>query len=138
MTPGYPGPAAVLPHLYPFVLIDRVVEREEGRGIVCAKDVTCGEWFFSGLAAEDMIMPGSLLLEAMAQASGLIVGQSQPAAASLAAVSGATFGVRVRPGDLLVITALLIQEFRPYYVFDAEARVADMQAAGAEITVYIQ
>jgi len=138
MTGGYQGPEGILPHSYPFVLIDRIVEREEGKRIVCLKNVTFNEEFFRGHFRENPVMPGVLILEAMAQASGLIIGPSQSGAAYLSRISDARFRRAVIPGDQLVIRADLIRDFRPLYLFEAAAYVQDVIAAEAEITISIQ
>jgi 3-hydroxyacyl-[acyl-carrier-protein] dehydratase len=138
MTGGYQDPASILPHSYPFVLIDRIIEREEGKRIVCLKNVTCNEEFFKGHFEDNPVMPGVLILEAMAQASGLIIGPAQSNAAFLSRISDARFRRAVTPGDQLVIKANLIKEFRPLYLFEATAYVRDAVAAEAEITISIQ
>jgi 3-hydroxyacyl-[acyl-carrier-protein] dehydratase len=138
MTGDYHGPASILPHSYPFVLIDRIIEREEGKSIVCLKNVTCNEEFFLGHFRDNPVMPGVLIIEAMAQASGLIIGAAQPVAAFLSRIGDARFRRAVTPGDQLVIKSSVISEFRPLYVFEASAYVRDVIVAEAEITIAIQ
>ncbi len=136
MTVDYPAPGRVLPHSYPFVLIDKIIEREEGKRIVCLKNVTFNEEFFQGHFRENPVMPGVLILEAMAQASGLIIGTDRPSAAFLGKAD-ARFRKAVMPGDRLIIKSSLIKEFRPLYVFEASAYVQDTVVAEAEITLTI-
>ena len=137
MTDGYPAPSAILPHSYPFVLIDRIIEREEGKRIVCLKNVTFNEEFFQGHFTGNPVMPGVLIIEAMAQASGLIMGSERPSAAFIAKIGEARFKRVVVPGDQLIIKSSLVKEFAPLYVFEVSAHVDDMIAAEAEITLTI-
>ena len=138
MTGDFKLPAAILPHSYPFVLIDRIVEREEGKSIVCLKNVTLNEEFFVGHFRENPVMPGVLILEAMAQASGLVIASSQPKAAFLSGIGDAKFRREVVPGDQLVIKAELLRDFRPLYLFEAKAYVQETIVSEAEITISIQ
>jgi 3-hydroxyacyl-[acyl-carrier-protein] dehydratase len=138
MTGGHQAPAGMLPHSYPFVLIDSILEREEGKRIVCLKNVTCNEEFFKGHFRDNPVMPGVLLIEAMAQASGLIMGSTQPTVAVLSRIGDARFRKAVEPGDQLVIKSSVIREFRPFYVFEASAYVRDVSVAEAEITLTIK
>lgn len=137
MTGDFPPPACMLPHSYPFVLIDRIIEREEGKRIVCLKNVTFGEEFFQGHFMGNPVMPGVLIIEAMAQASGLIICEKRTASAFLARVSDARFRKAVVPGDRLFIESTLIRDFRPLYLFEVSARVQDEVAAEAEITLTV-
>jgi len=68
--------AAILPHRYPFLLVDRVVELTPGQSIVAIKNVTLNEPFFQGHFPGHPVMPGVLIVEALAQASGLLIGLS--------------------------------------------------------------
>lgn len=137
MSGDYPVPARFLPHSYPFILIDKIIERKEGKSIVCLKNVTFNEEFFQGHFRDSPVMPGVLIIEAMAQASGLIISAEQPSAAFLGRVSEARFKAAVVPGDQLVIKASLIKEFRPLYVFEVSAYVQEVIVAEAEITLTI-
>lgn len=134
----HPLPAKLLPHAYPFVLIDRIVEREPGKRIVCCKNVTINEEFFKGHFPGQPIMPGALIIEAMAQASGLIVGSpDRPGAGFLSRVNDARFKRPVVPGDRLFITSVLTQSFAPLYVFSVVAQVDGSVVAQAEITLTV-
>ncbi|MGO9614592.1 MAG: 3-hydroxyacyl-ACP dehydratase FabZ [Dissulfurispiraceae bacterium] len=137
MTGECPAPAHLLPHSYPFVLIDKIIEREENKRIVCLKNVTYNEEFFQGHFKGRPIMPGVLIIEAMAQASGLILSADQPSAVFLGRISDARFKKAVVPGDQLIIKSSLIKEFRPLYVFEASAYVEGVIVAEAEITLTI-
>lgn len=94
----------ILPHRYPFLLVDRIIEIEEER-IVGIKNVTANEPFFQGHFPNFPVMPGVLIVEAMAQVAGVLVLQSMPDRASklvlLASVEEAKFRRPVLPGDVL-------------------------------------
>lgn len=94
----------VLPHRYPFLLIDRVIELEPGKRIVAIKNVTANEPFFQGHFPEFPVMPGVLQIEALAQA-GAVLALSMPGnegkAALLTGVDGFKFRRQVVPGDVL-------------------------------------
>jgi beta-hydroxyacyl-ACP dehydratase FabZ len=96
-----------LPHRYPFLLIDRVVEFEEGERIVALKNVTINEPFFQGHFPGVPIMPGVLIIEAMAQAGGVLVFKTLPNREEklvfFIAVENGKFRKPVRPGDQLRI-----------------------------------
>src|ERR1035437_1422236 len=105
-----------LPHRYPFLLIDRIVEFEPGKRVVAIKNVTINEQFFQGHFPELPIMPGVLVVEAMAQAGAIIMMQAIPDRKSkLAVFSGierAKFRRSVTPGDQLRIEVDVLS-FRP-------------------------
>ncbi len=90
----------VLPHRYPFLLVDKVIEREECKRIVAIKNVTVNEPFFQGHFPGYPIMPGVLIVEAMAQAAGLMVMTKESESLPLfASIDNAKFKIPVRPGD---------------------------------------
>lgn len=93
-----------LPHRYPFLMVDRVIEVVEGERLVAVKNVTVNEPFFQGHFPGEPVMPGVLIIEAMAQAGGLLVAASrggQQGLFFLATVNNARFRRPVRPGDQL-------------------------------------
>jgi beta-hydroxyacyl-ACP dehydratase FabZ len=94
-----------LPHRYPFLLVDKIVEFEKGTRIVGIKNVTFNEPYFQGHFPDAPIMPGVLIIEAMAQAGGCLVFQSLPERENklvfLIGVDNARFRQPVRPGDQL-------------------------------------
>lgn len=93
---------AHLPHRYPFLLVDRVLEREPGRRVVAEKLVTNGEPYLQGHFAERPLVPGVLLLEMLAQAGGFLeAGPLHGAAIFLAGVQDARFKAPAFPGDRL-------------------------------------
>ena len=98
----------ILPHRYPMLLVDRVLEMEPGKRIVCIKNVTANEPFFVGHFPGYPIMPGVLIVEAMAQAGGLLALHGRPKADGdfmlFAGIDRARFRQAVVPGDTLRIT----------------------------------
>src|SRR5207244_9434449 len=103
--------AAILPHRYPFLLVDRVVEIETGRRIVALKSVTVNEPFFSGHFPGHPIMPGVLLCEAVVQAGGILARStaadtaSEGTIAMLTALDRVRFRQQATPGDQLRLAA---------------------------------
>jgi len=128
---------AVLPHRYPFVLVDRVLELAAGERIRALKNVTINEPFFQGHFPGTPIMPGVLILEALAQAGGLLVAASRPIAADEVVYFSAMDRVRFRrpvvPGDQLVLEARLIKLRQRAAKISAEASVDGRLAAEAEL-----
>lgn len=98
----------LLPHRYPFLLLDRVVEIEPGKRLVATKNVTINEPFFNGHFPGAPVMPGVLIVEAMAQAAGLLVGYKKRIEPDefllFAGIDNARFRLPVVPGDTLRIT----------------------------------
>jgi 3-hydroxyacyl-[acyl-carrier-protein] dehydratase len=128
-----------LPHRYPFLLIDRVTEFNPGESLVGYKNVTYNEPFFQGHFPERPIMPGVLILEAMAQATGLLAfktverGARRESLYFLVGMDRARFKRPVEPGDRLVLRAKLLRSRRGIWVFDCDASVDDSIVASAEI-----
>jgi len=127
-----------LPHRYPFLLVDRVVELERNTRIRAIKNVTFNEPFFTGHFPEKPVMPGVILLEAMAQATGLLAFQSHNARSSnssmyyLVGVDKARFKRPVGPGDQVILSARLQRCIRGIYKFETTAHVGDDLVATAE------
>ncbi|MBA7631697.1 3-hydroxyacyl-[acyl-carrier-protein] dehydratase FabZ [subsurface metagenome] len=103
----------ILPHRYPFLLIDRVVEMEKGKSIVAIKNVTYNEHFFQGHFPQQKVMPGVLLIEALAQAGGVLIFHSIPEPEKvilfLSKVDNAKFRKPVVPGDQLRLEAEILK-----------------------------
>ncbi len=128
-----------LPHRYPFLLIDRVTEFNAGESLVGYKNVTYNEPFFQGHFPERPIMPGVLILEAMAQATGLLAfktverGARRESLYFLVGMDNVRFKRPVEPGDQLVLSAKLLRSRRGIWVFDCEASVDGNTVASAQI-----
>ena len=128
-----------LPHRYPFLLVDRVLAVEPGKTIRALKNVTINEPFFVGHFPHRPVMPGVLMLEAMAQTAGLLAfadetSQRDPnAVIYFAGIDGARFKRPVVPGDQLELAIELLGHKRMLWKFGCVARVNGETAAEAEI-----
>lgn len=128
-----------LPHRYPFLLVDRVLSLEPGKQIVALKNVTINEPFFPGHYPHHPVMPGVLIVEAMAQTAALLSFQSMESKLDeksvyyFAGIDGARFKRPVTPGDQLIIKAELIRSMRGVYKFKAKAEVDGHLVAEAEL-----
>lgn len=128
-----------LPHRYPFLLVDKVVDIELGKSIKAIKNVTVNEPFFQGHFPDLPIMPGVLIIEAMAQASGILGFKSvgkKPADGSLYMFVGAEkmrFKKPVHPGDQLELHAEVLNEKRGIWKFAVRAEVDGQVVAQGEI-----
>lgn len=129
----------VLPHRHPFLLLDRVLELEVGQRILGIKNVTINEPFFPGHFPGQPVMPGVLIIEAMAQLSGVLALAATGRAADagsifyLAGVDKARFKRPVTPGDQLVMEAKLLVTKRTLTKFSCRAEVDGQLACEAEI-----
>ena len=129
-----------LPHRYPFLLVDKVIECRTGKSILAVKNVSYNEPFFPGHFPGRPVMPGVMILEAMAQTTALLAFDSEPEGSSrpdtlyyLVGVDKARFKKPVVPGDQLLMEARLTREIRGICRFEAEARVDGKLVASAEI-----
>ena len=128
-----------LPHRYPFLLVDRVLELEPGKNIVALKNVTINEPFFPGHYPHHPVMPGVLIIEAMAQVAALLSFQSmekkpdEKTVYYFAGIDGARFKRPVTPGDQLIIKVSLTRSMRGVFKFSARAEVDGQLAAEAEL-----
>ncbi|CAM3381022.1 3-hydroxyacyl-ACP dehydratase FabZ [Paracidovorax anthurii] len=129
----------LLPHRYPFLLVDRVVELERGQRIQAIKNVTINEPFFTGHFPNRPVMPGVLMLEALAQAAGLLSFDMMGEAPGddkvfyFVGIDGARFKRPVEPGDQLILDVRLDRTKGGIYKFTGVARVGDNVACEAEI-----
>lgn len=129
----------LLPHRYPFLLVDRVVEFEKAARILAYKNVTFNEPYFNGHFPQKPIMPGVLILEALAQAAGILAFGTLDMAADdnsvyyLVGIDRARFKRPVEPGDQLMLSVEITRRMRNIYKFNAVARVGDEVAAEAEL-----
>lgn len=128
-----------LPHRYPFLLVDRITEFEQGKSITGYKNVSINEPFFDGHFPGLPVMPGVLIVEAMAQAAGILGFKSQgktPADGSIYYFVGADnlrFKRPVVPGDQLILKVQYVSDRRGIWKFDTQAYVGDELAASATI-----
>ncbi|MGV6810530.1 MAG: 3-hydroxyacyl-ACP dehydratase FabZ [bacterium] len=128
-----------LPHRYPFLLVDRVIDLTEGESIKAIKNVTVNEPFFMGHFPEEPVMPGVLIIEALAQATGLLgfrtMGESRQENTLylLVSVNKARFKRQVIPGDQLELHATLLKRKGIMWVFDTQAIVDGKVVATAEL-----
>ncbi|MFQ3199806.1 MAG: 3-hydroxyacyl-[acyl-carrier-protein] dehydratase [Zhongshania sp.] len=128
-----------LPQRFPFLLVDRVLELTLGESIVAIKNVTGNENFFNGHFPDLPIMPGVLIIEAMAQAAGILGFKTldkRPSEGSIymfAGVDKARFKRQVVPGDQLVLKAQYVSDSRGLWKFHCQAFVDDKLACSATI-----
>lgn len=128
-----------LPHRYPFLLVDRVLSIDPGKEIVALKNVTINEPFFPGHYPHHPVMPGVLIIEAMAQAAALLSFKSSGATPDdktvylFAGIDGARFKRPVSAGDQLIIKVALTRNMRGVYKFKGTVEVDGQLAAEAEL-----
>jgi 3-hydroxyacyl-[acyl-carrier-protein] dehydratase len=132
---------ALLPHRYPFLLVDRVLELDADRRIVGVKNVTVNEPFFQGHFPGRPVMPGVLILEAMAQVGGLLAFKSLGAASRpvvyLTGVDGAKFRKPVVPGDRLRFEIDVVKKRPPFWKMQGKAFVETELVCEAEVTAMV-
>lgn len=128
----------ILPHRYPLLLVDRVLELEAGKRIRALKNVTVNEEYFNGHFPGHPVVPGVLLLEAMAQAGGLLLLHDRPGTDDkllyFTGIERARFRRPVVPGDQVVLEVEVLRLRRNASKLDARALVDDAVAAEAVIT----
>jgi len=124
---------AALPHRYPFLLLDRLLTVEPGVRVVGLKNVTINEPYFAGHFPDEPVVPGVLLLEAMAQCGGFLF-EVEGRRGYIAAIDKARFVRPVVPGDQLIIEMRLLQRLGDLARAAGEAKVDRQRAATAEIT----
>jgi 3-hydroxyacyl-[acyl-carrier-protein] dehydratase len=128
----------ILPHRYPFLLVDRVLELSEKR-LRALKNVTINEPYFAGHFPQAAVMPGVLILEGLAQAAGLLVSQGrQQMIGYLVGIDKARFRRKVVPGDQLVFDVTISRNRSGFYQIEAQATVEGELAAEARISVAVQ
>jgi 3-hydroxyacyl-[acyl-carrier-protein] dehydratase len=129
-----------LPHRYPFLLVDRVLQLDKGKSIKALKNVTINEPFFEGHFPQRPVMPGVLMLEALAQAAALLAFDALEASPNenmiyyFAGIDGARFKRPVEPGDQLILEAELLRMKAGIFKFKTRALVDGQLAVEAELT----
>ncbi len=136
---------ALLPHRYPFLLVDRVTEIELGKRIVALKNVTVNEPFFNGHFPTAPVMPGVLIIEALAQAAAILafesdkaVGEGTQRVVYLAGIDDARFKKPVVPGDQLVLHVEIERIVKNIGKFKTTATVDGKLVAGATLIAALQ
>ncbi len=129
----------LLPHRYPFLLVDRMVTFEKDKTMTALKNVTYNEPFFQGHFPNQKVMPGVLIVEALAQVTGLLALESNPNIAvsdaiyMLVGIDKARFKRPVSPGDQLILSVELVTQKRGISRFTCKAMVDDKLVASADV-----
>jgi len=130
-----------LPHRYPFLLVDRVLEIHKGKSITALKNVTYNEPFFPGHFPSRPVMPGVMIIEALAQATGILAFDSsdvRPTEETLfyfVGIDKARFRKPVIPGDQLILKATVQRALKGIWKFETTALVGEIEVAHAEMMV---
>src|SRR5215472_9094373 len=129
---------AILPHRYPFLLVDRIVDYEPGKRVVGLKNVTLNEPFFAGHFPDAPVMPGVLIVEAMAQTAGVLMLASlrdrEQKLVFFTGIDSAKFRKPVVPGDQLRLELTVLKLRQRYIKLRGEARVDGVLVAEAQIS----
>lgn len=133
-----------IPHRYPFLLVDRILELEEGKRVVGLKNVTVNEPFFPGHFPHSPVMPGVLIIESLAQAAAVLAFKTEgttpdpDAMVYFASVDNVRFKRPVVPGDQLILEAEIVRTIRNIWKFKGVARVDGEVATEAEFMCAIK
>lgn len=128
-----------LPHRYPFLLVDRVIDYKAGDYLIAIKNITINEPFFPGHFPHRPVMPGVLILEALAQATGLLAFKTQDEIPTedviyyFVGIDDARFKHPVEPGDQVVMEVKTIKTRRGVWKFSAEAKVDNKLVCSAKL-----
>jgi 3-hydroxyacyl-[acyl-carrier-protein] dehydratase len=141
LTMGIDEIMRYLPHRYPFLLVDRVIACEPGKYVHALKNVTFNEPFFPGHFPHRPIMPGVIIIEALAQAAGILAFKTVNVIPNsetrfyFVAIDNARFRKPVEPGDQLHLKATVKRAFKGIWKFNCIAEVDGAEVASAEIMV---
>jgi 3-hydroxyacyl-[acyl-carrier-protein] dehydratase len=132
----------ILPHRYPFLLVDRILSVELDQHIVGLKNITVNEPFFVGHFPQHPIMPGVLIVEAMAQVAGILALLSTPEnmgnqALYLMSLDKVRFRKPVVPGDQLILDLTVLKGKKKYFKMEGKATVNDQLVAEAELMAMV-
>ena len=132
---------SILPHRYPFLLVDRIRELDPDRRIVGIKNVTINEPFFQGHFPGRPVMPGGLILEALAQVGGVLAFKSLGSVGRpvvyLTGIDGAKFRKPVVPGDILRLEVDVLKKRAPFWKMQGRAFVESELVCEAEVTAMV-
>tara|TARA_Y100001970_G_C14247253_1_gene869166 strand:- start:1211 stop:1645 length:435 start_codon:yes stop_codon:yes gene_type:complete len=133
----------ILPHRYPFLLIDRIIEIRNGEYCKTLKNISGNEEIFQGHFPNISIFPGVMIIEALAQTSGIVINSVQVGSVEenivfFAGINNAKFRIPVIPGDQLILEAILKNQRKNFWVFEGKASVAEKLVAQAEIKLMLQ
>ncbi|MDR2018503.1 MAG: 3-hydroxyacyl-ACP dehydratase FabZ [Syntrophobacterales bacterium] len=131
----------LLPHKYPFLLVDRILEYDREKRIVGIKNVTFNEPFFQGHFPGRPIMPGVLIIEALAQTGGVLAFKSFPdtkGSVLFIGIDNARFRRPAVPGDQLRLTVDVVKHKRGIWIFQGEATIENEVAAEARIMAMLK
>ncbi|MDH4224022.1 MAG: 3-hydroxyacyl-ACP dehydratase FabZ [Deltaproteobacteria bacterium] len=127
----------ILPHRYPFLLVDKVLELDPGKWCKAVKNVTINEPFFQGHFPGYPLMPGVLSVEALAQTSGIVAQSANPEQRGglmvFAGIDKVRFKIPVVPGDQLILESRLLSNKRTLWIFEVQATVDGKVATQGEI-----
>ena len=132
----------LLPHRYPFLLVDRIIDMDGDRSATGIKNVTANEPYFQGHFPGNPVMPGVLLIEGMAQTAGALCMRfldefEEPPLVYFMAIDKARFRRPVAPGDVLELHVTLVRSRGPVWKYEGKGRVGDSLVAEAEFSAMI-
>ncbi len=133
----------ILPHRYPFLLIDRLQEVREGEYCRALKNISGNEEIFQGHFPQQAVFPGVMIIEALAQTSGVVINSVKTknqinSIVFFAGINNAKFRIPVIPGDQLILEVTLKNQRKNFWVFDGKAIVDEKLVAQAEIKLMLQ